>query len=152
VSYSAADARQQLLDTLAQAIEGLGQALAALTEAYEMLDENAADRLERGLFRPVQRAYGRAKRTHAEFAERQGLLRREFPQAVPGAPSQGVRGFVESAAQRASSADAAIATLQDSMLPVEVGDPELRAGLADVRALLDGVGPAAQELLRTLGR
>jgi hypothetical protein len=152
VSYSAADARKQLLDTTAQAIDELGLALASLTEAYEMLDENSADQLERGLFRPVQRAYGRAKRTHAEFAERHGLPGRDFEPPAPGAPSRGARGFIDAAVQAAASADTMLATLQDSMLPVEVGDADLRAGLEEVRALLGGVGPKAHELLRTLGR
>jgi hypothetical protein len=152
VSYSAADARRQLLDTLAQAIDELGLALAALTEAYEMLDENAATQLEQSLFRPVQGAYGRAKRTHSEFAERHELATRQFEPAAPGAPARGVRGFLDSAVQAVTSADTTLATLQDSMLPVEVGDPQLRAGLEGVRALLGGVGASARELLRTLGR
>jgi hypothetical protein len=38
------------------------------------------------------------------------------------------------------------------MLPVEVGDPELRAGLGEVRSLLDSVGGRARGLMRTLGR
>ncbi|MCW3024929.1 MAG: hypothetical protein JWM29_361, partial [Solirubrobacterales bacterium] len=37
--YTTADARQQLLDTLADATEQLGSAVAALSEAYEALDE-----------------------------------------------------------------------------------------------------------------
>ena len=44
--------------------------------------------------------------------------------------------------------------LQDSMLPVEYGDPELRAGLAEVRELVGEVH-ARRALLfksRTLGR
>ena len=38
------------------------------------------------------------------------------------------------------------------MLPVEVGDPELRAAIADVRTRLAELPPRAHELLRTLGR
>jgi hypothetical protein len=49
-------------------------------------------------------------------------------------------------------ADRAIATLQDSMLPIEVGDAELRAGLQDVRRLIAGLPEQAREILRTLGR
>jgi hypothetical protein len=152
VPYTTADARQQLLDTLAQATEELGLALASLTEAYELLDENSAEKLEQELFRPVQIAYGRAKRTHAEFAARHGLPGREFAQPTPGAPSKGVRGFLDSAVQAVSSADATLATLQDSMLPVEVGDPPLRAGLEEVRSRLGHTGASARELVRTLGR
>jgi hypothetical protein len=38
------------------------------------------------------------------------------------------------------------------MLPVEVGDAELRAGLEQVRALIGDVGARAHELMRTFGR
>jgi hypothetical protein len=38
------------------------------------------------------------------------------------------------------------------MLPVEVGDRVLRAGLAEVRELISSVPPRAEALLRTLGR
>jgi hypothetical protein len=152
VAYSTLDARQQLLDTLAQATDALAVALASLSEAYEQLDDQSAERLEESLFRPVQTAYGRAKRTHAEFAERHGMDSRPFAPAAQGAPSKGVRGFLDSAVEAVSSADRTLATLQDSMLPVEVGDPQLRAGLEEVRTLLDTIRGRARELLRTLGR
>jgi hypothetical protein len=38
------------------------------------------------------------------------------------------------------------------MMPVEVGDPELRAGLSEVRELLSDVRARAREFTRTLGR
>lgn len=152
MAYSTADARQLLLDTLAKAADQLGGALALLTEAYELLDENTAERLEQELFRPVQSAYGRARRTHAEFAERHDLPGRVFAPAAPAAPSKGVKGFVETAVATVEQADATLATLQDSMLPVEVGDPQLRAGLEEARALIDHTRSRARELLRTFGR
>jgi hypothetical protein len=37
-------------------------------------------------------------------------------------------------------------------MPVEVGDPELRAGLADVRSTLADIPTRAHELTRVLGR
>jgi hypothetical protein len=43
-------------------------------------------------------------------------------------------------------------TLQDSMLPVEFGDADLRAGLESVRTLLGDLRSRARELVRTLGR
>ena len=52
----------------ADAIDDLARALAALGVAYEQLDEHHADELEEMLFGPVQSAYGRARRTHTEFA------------------------------------------------------------------------------------
>lgn len=150
--YTTADARQELLDTVAEAIEELGAALASLSEAYEQLDESNADRLEAELFGPVQMAYGRARRAHATFAERHGLPAVTFAPAVAGAPSQGIKGFLDSAVQAIGRADRLLAALQDSMLPVEVGDVELRGDLESVRALLGGLGSRARELVRTLGR
>jgi hypothetical protein len=152
VPYTTADARKQLLDTLADATEELGRALASLSEAYEQLDEQTADTLERELFRPVQMAYGRAQRTHAEFAERHGLSGRSFQSAVPGAPNKRARGFLDSAVDAVDSADRTLATLQDSMLPVEVGDEQLRAGLEAVRELVDHIRARARTIERTLGR
>jgi hypothetical protein len=152
VTYVAGEARQELLDTLAESIDEIAVALAALGEAYEQLGTVPADRLEEALFRPVQAAYGRAKRTHSGFAERHGLPGRTFTPATPGRPSTGVRGFVDNAVDSVAEADAVLAELQDSMMPVEVGDAELRAGLAEVRELLDGVRAGAREFVRTLGR
>jgi len=60
--------------------------------------------------------------------------------------------FVERAVSSAMTASQLIAALQDSMLPIEVGDPALRAELADVRSRLDVLPSRARELLRTLGR
>jgi hypothetical protein len=152
MSYVAGEARQEMLDTLAEAIDDIAVALAALGVAYEQLTTAPADRLEEELFRPVQAAYGRAKRTHSGFAERQGLPGRTFAPATPPRPSTGVRGFIDSTVESVTEADEVLAELQDSMMPVEVGDPELRAGLAEVRALLGDVRARAREFVRTLGR
>src|SRR5436305_1614186 len=113
-----AEARQGLLEAIAPAIDEVGAALAALGEAYEQLDEVNGDALEEQLFGPVQKAYGRAKRTYNDFAGRHGLTTRNFEPAVRGHPSTGVKGFVESAADAVARADAELVTLQDSMLPV----------------------------------
>lgn len=152
MAYIAGEARQELLDTLGEAIDEIAAALAALGEAYERLDVIGADRLEEELFRPVQAAYGRAKRTHAGFAERHGLPGRVFAPATPGLPSTGLRGFLDSAVGAVAEADALLAELQDSMMPVEVGDRELRAGLVEVRELVGDVRARAREFVRTLGR
>ena len=69
-----------------------------------------------------------------------------FAPGVGGAPSRGVRGFVDDATAAATEADARIAELQDSMRPVEVGDAELRAGLSEVRRARSPTSP------RTRGR
>jgi hypothetical protein len=152
MTYSAAEGRQQLLDEMADAADEMAVAIAALGGAYELLDEVSGDRLEEALFRPAQLAYGRLKRAHAAFAERHGLPARSFAAAESGAPSHGVAGFVEVASQAAERADLVLAELQDSMLPVEVGDADLRAALAEVRRLIGTVPQQARELQRTLGR
>jgi hypothetical protein len=152
MAYTTAEARQELLDEFAEAIERIGLALAALGAAYEQLDEHNADRLEAELFGPVQRAYGRAKSTHAQFAERHGLPGRAFATPEPGIPSIGAKGFIDHAVDAAAEADSALGELQDSSLPTEVGDVDLRAGLAEVRELLGGMRQRARTLARTLGR
>jgi transcriptional accessory protein Tex/SPT6 len=152
MAYVAAEARQQLLDDLGRATDELGVALAALGAAYEQLDERNADRLEEELFRPVQLAYGRARRTHAGFADRHGLQGRTFETASAGLPSQGVKGFLDNAVEAVGKADSAIAEIQDSMMPVEVGDAELRAGLAEVRETVGTLRSRAREFVRTFGR
>jgi hypothetical protein len=152
MGYSTADARQQLLDTVAEAADELSFALASVGEAYERLDEHAADDLERELFRPLQMAYGRAQRTHAEFANRHGLPSRTFEARSAGAPSLGVKDLLENAMDAIARADVTLSTLQDSMLPVEVGDPDLRAGLELVRTLIGELPGRARQVLRTMGR
>ncbi len=152
MAYVAGEARQEVLDRLGEAIDEIATSLAALGAAYEQLATQPADQLEEELFRPVQTAYGRAKRTHAGFAQRQGLPGGTFAPANPGLPSTGIKGFVDNAVASVAQADFVLAELQDSMLPVEVGDAELRAGLAEVRELLGGVSGRAREFLRTLGR
>ena len=152
MAYITREARQELLDSIAEAIEEIGTALAALGAAYEQLDEQTADRLEEELFRPVQVAYGRAQRTHAGFAERHDLPGRSFEPATTGRPSQGVKGLLDEAMDAVAEADDVLAELQDSMRPVEVGDAELRAGLSEVRELLSALRGRAREIVRTLGR
>jgi hypothetical protein len=152
MSYTDVEARQQLLDALAAATDDLGRALAALTAAYEQLDDQQADRLEEQLFRPVQRAFGRAQRTYAAFADRHGFERREFTTPIPEAPSTGVKGFVDHASEAVEAAEMELVQLQDSLMPVEFGDTELRAGLSEVRQLIDGLPERARQFVSTYGR
>jgi hypothetical protein len=152
MAYTTEEGQQQVLDELSRATQEIGAALAALGEAHEQLDEQSAERLENGLFRPVQRAYALAQRTRSGFAGRAGLALGELPEHPRGAPSHGPKGFLEEAIAATDGADVILAELQDSMLPVEVGDPELRGGLSSVRELLSQVAPAARQMLRTLGR
>jgi hypothetical protein len=96
--------------------------------------------------------YGRAKSTHAQFADRHGITSRTFEAPSAGLPSTGVKGFIDSAVNAVAAADSALSALQDSLLPAEVGDVKLRAALTEVRELLGGVRQRARELERTLGR
>jgi hypothetical protein len=152
MSYSAAEARQQLLDDMADATDQLALAVAALTEAYEELDEQTADHLEEELFRPVQQAYGRLRRTHAEFAERHGLPTRTFAPSSGGQHSGDPRVYVERAVEAIERADQGLADLQDSMMPVEVGDRELREGLSATREAIAELPARARRLMRAQGR
>jgi len=152
MAYVTSEARQELLDEVARAVDQIGRALAALGEAYEQLDERAADALEEHLFRPVQAAYGRAKKTHGDFAGRYGLRRRSFAPVARGAPSRGVRGFLDDAVDAVAQADHDLAELQDSLMPIDVGDKELRAGLSEVRVLLGDISVRAARFMRVLGR
>jgi hypothetical protein len=152
MAYSTSEARQQLLDVTAEAADALGFALACLAEAYEKLDEHNGDRLEAELFQPVQAAYGRAKSTHSEFAARHRLAAHAFEQQQAGVSPRGAPGFVDQAVEAVGEADRTLAELQDSMLPVEAGDPELRSGIAAVRERVRGLPGTAREFMRTLGR
>ena len=152
MAYSADDARSQLLDDLATAIDQLAFALAGVAEAYDELDERTADVLEQEIFKPLQAAYGRAKRTHSEFARRFGLGERTFEERSPGTHSGDPRVYLDRAVEAMEQADHTIAELQDSMMPVEVGDTELRAGLSDTRSLIAELPARGRRLLRALGR
>lgn len=152
MAYSTAQAQQEMLDEIATATDGIGVALAALGEAYELVDDMTGERLEGELFGPVQHAYGRARRTGTEFAARHDLIVRPPAPVTPGHPSQGVKGFVDSAVAAMAAADARLATLQDSMMTIEVGDAPLREGLSEVRRLAHEVPGRARGFARTLGR
>ncbi len=152
MAYSTAEGRQQLLDELANAIDDLGFALAALGAAYEQLDVATADKLEEELFGPLQRGYGRAKRTYAAFAERAGLETRGFESQQAGLPSTGGKGFIDNASAAIGTADLKLGELQDLPQLLEVGDAELRRGLVEIRTAIGGLPHAARELTRRLGR
>lgn len=147
-----ADARQEILEAIAEAVDHLAFAIASLGEAYELLDDRTADRLEVELFRPVQAAYGLAQRTHAEFAARHGLRGEVFAPRTAPAATHGPRAPIDAAVEAVRQADERLSELQDSFLPVEYGDQGLRTQLSDVRLLLGDVVPYARELVRTLGR
>jgi len=147
-----AAARQDILDAIAEAAGEVSFAIASLGEAYELLDDTTADRLEAELFRPAQAAYGLAQRTHAEFAARHGLPGAAFAPRTAPAATHGPRPPIDAATQAMAQADARLSELQDSMLPVEYGDPELRAALAQIRLHLSDAVRYAREIVRVLGR
>ena len=89
MSYTTAEGRQQVLDTVAQATEQLGMALSSLTEAYELLDENMAERLNESCSAPSRApTVGPSARTPS-LAERHGLPGRTFGAPPTGAPGRG---------------------------------------------------------------
>lgn len=152
MAYSTAEAQAEMLDDIGTSADELAAALAALSEAYELLDEDAGDELERAVFGPVQAAYGRLRRTHTEFAHRHGLPERRFPAATPGTHTGDPRVYIERGLDAAQDAEQRLAELQDSLAPVEVGDTQLRAGLAQTRTLLGDVPASGDRLLRSFGR
>jgi hypothetical protein len=152
MSYTSESARRRLLDELGQAIEQLSVAIDAVGQAYEAADERTADQLEAQLFRPVQSAYGRAQRTRTGFAERHQIDPDHLSPAAAGTPSGDPRLHLERAIVALERADQIISEMQDSMLPVEVGDRELRDGLTEVRELIAGAPSQARQLLRLIGR
>ena len=152
MAYVTQEARQELADSVADAAGQIGTALNALTAAYEALDEASQDTLEEVLFGPVQRAFGRASRTATAFAERHGITVPAVTQRPAVLPSRGVKGHIEDAAEAVFIAESILTELQDSLSPVEVGDAELRAGLAEVREALASVPAAAERFIGRFGR
>jgi hypothetical protein len=152
MAYTSESARRQLLDELGQAVEQLAMAIDALGQGYEAADERTADQLEEALFRPVQSAYARARRTRGGFAERHGLTLEPLAPTPAGTPSADPRMHLERASEATQRADAIISEMQDSMLPVEVGDREFRDGLSEVRELIAPVPGQARQFLRMIGR
>ena len=152
MAYTSESARRQLLDQLGRAVDLLSVALASLGEAYEAADERTAETIEAQLFRPVQGAYGRARRTSAGFAERHQLAVEPIATAASPPPSADPRIHLERAIDAVEQADGVVAEMQDSMLPVEVGDRELRDGLTEVREMIASAPRDGRQLLRMIGR
>jgi hypothetical protein len=152
MAYTTAEARSGMLEEIASAVDRLAAALASFEAAYELLDERSQDQLEEELFRPAQRAFGRLQRTYSEFGRRTGIETRTFAPGSSGMHSHSARALIDRGVDAAREADEMITELQDSLMPVEVGDPELRAGLADVRSTLGVIPDRARDLTRVLGR
>ena len=152
LAYTNLEGREGLLEALAESAELVGAALEFLGAAHERLDDQSAERLEEELFGSVQRAYAGARKAYAGFASRHGLSTRSFDQpSVPPASLKAAE-LIQKAADEAEGADEMLAGLQDDQALVEVGDVELRAGVADTRQAIGPVPARAREILRMLGR
>src|SRR5438270_11948422 len=117
MTYNAQEARVQMLDDVAEALEELARCVSALGEAYERLDERTGDELEQTMFRPAQHAYGLGQRVLAGFAQRHRLPPRTLQPAGPGAHAADPRVYVERAVGAADAADERLAAVQDSLMP-----------------------------------
>ena len=145
MAVSAAEARGRIISDLAGAIAQLGFGTACLGEAYEQLDDATADRLEAELFRPIQKAYGRAKRTQSSFAGRFGLEATALAAASPGSAIAGGEGLRHPGGhRRRRRPTAGSPSCRTRCCRSRPATPSCAPGLAEVRELLDGV-PAAGE-------
>jgi len=152
VAYTDLEGREGLSARLGEAVEYLGEGLGSLGEAYESLDDQTADTLEEKLFGPMQRAYGRAKKTYSDFAARHGLEGRTFDAPASPVTSGKAADLIAAVAGSAEAAEYALTELQDDPAFLEVGDQELRAGVVSVREPIAHVPRDARLMLRMLGR
>ncbi|MEA2346476.1 MAG: hypothetical protein QOG62_263 [Thermoleophilaceae bacterium] len=152
MAYTTAEAHSRILEDLATVIDDISLASACLGEAYEHLHGGSADRLENDLFRPVSAAMAKARRTQTGFAARVGRDAPALEEQSAGAGSRDVKLFVDRAMSACAEASHTLAELQDSMMPIEAGDAELRSGIAEIRELVDGMPARAREFTRLLGR
>jgi hypothetical protein len=152
VAYTNLEGREGLLEALAESTEQIGASLEFLSAAHGRLDDQSAERLEERLFGAAQRAYATARKAYSGFAARHGLTTRGFDQ--PSEPPASLKSaeLIEKAAAEAEGADEMLSGLQDDQALIEVGDVELRSGVADVRQAIGVVPGRAREMLRTLGR
>jgi hypothetical protein len=152
LAYTNLEGREGLLEALAESAEQVGAALEYLGAAHERLDDLNADKLEQAIFPAAQRAYASARKAYAGFASRHDLPSRNFeaPSVPPG--SLKAAELIEMAANEAEGADEMLAGLQDDQRLVEVGDVELRSGVAEVRQAIEKVPLRARGMLRLLGR
>src|SRR3954463_13804764 len=105
MAYTTEEARRQMLDDLAHAIDEVGVALAGLGAAYELLDEQSADRLEAELFRPVQGTYGRPRPPPTPFAGPHGPPPRTFEPAMGSRASADARSLLDAAVEAIEETD-----------------------------------------------
>jgi hypothetical protein len=153
MTYTSHEGRERILRESGEAAAALLGSIEALGAAYEALDDNAAQDLESRLYDPVGRAAKTLLATAAAFAQRcDEPFERPVAKHFAGGREDGPRQYVDAAVALVGEADALLAELQDSLLPIEVGDAPLREGLAATRRTVASLPQAARELERTLGR
>ena len=152
MAFTTREAHEQIVAELGWAVGQIALAAECLGEAYERLDVPTADRLEDELYRPLQRGFGRAKRTLVQFAGKVGLEPDEGEPSDANVSRLTVKETIERSVALAADGAQRIAELQDSDMAIAAGDAELRAGLAETRRLLAELSSRAPAFLRTLGR
>ena len=55
-----------------------------------------------------------------------------------------MKGFIEAAVEAVDRAEVQLVGIQDSLMPIEVGDADLRAGISEVRQLIEGASQSAR--------
>ena len=146
MAFTTREAHEQIVAELGWAVGQIALASETLSDAYERLDVTTADRLEDELYRPLQRSFGRAKRTLVQFAGKVGI---EPSEGEPDETNLGrltVKQTIERAVALAADGGQRIAELQDSDMAIAAGDAELRAGLAETRRLLGELSSRAPGL------
>ena len=153
MTYDTGEARRALVEELLGAAGDIATAIAYAIAAYDQLDDTSGGRLEEQVFAPLQKALGTLRRAAGGFAARHG-----DPATSPGSPpaephpSQGVAALLESCAAAVRAADEHLGSLQDSLVLIDLGDADLRAGVSDTRRRLGEVPAALRAFVRTLGR
>jgi hypothetical protein len=152
MAFTTREAQERIVDELGWAVGQIALASEVFSDAYERLDATTADRLEDELYRPLQRGFGRAKRTLVQFAGRVGLEPQEGEPGDANVARLTLKETIERAVALAADGAQRIAELQDSDMAIAAGDSELRSGLAETRRLLGELSTRAPAFLRTLGR
>ena len=152
MAFTTREAHEQIVNELGWAVGQIALASECLSDAYEELDVTTADRLEEELYRPLQRAFGRAKRTLVDFAAQTGLEPSEGEPDSAGPPRLTVKQKIERALALAADGGQRIAELQDSDMAIASANAELRAGLAETRRLLAELCSRGPSFLRSFGR
>ena len=122
MSYTTADGRRQVLDALAAAADQLGNAV-----AYLGGPTNSSTTMPPSAWRSScsarcsSRTAGRGACTASSRSATTSPAR-SFEAQQPHMRANDARGLIDSAVEAVARADGGLGGLQDSMLPIEVGD------------------------------